>query len=210
VIVDPKLFGLFVVTGLALNVTPGPDMLYVLASGSRAGRRSGVVAALGIGLGSVVHTCAAATGVSALLVSSAAAFSAIKYAGAAYLVYVGIRALFAGDALPLAAGADAPRDERVFRRAVVTNVLNPKVAIFFLAFVPQFVDPGRGHVPLQFLLLGLTFCATGTAVNAGVGLAAGAVRRLLAERRGWARGLDRATGALFVGLGVRLALVRDR
>lgn len=207
-IVDPRLFGLFLVTGLAVNFTPGPDMLYVLASGSRGGRRGGVVAALGVGAGSAVHTAAAAAGLSALLLSSAAAFSAVKYAGAAYLVWIGARALLSGGGLAL---DGAPRAEaHVFRRAVLTNVLNPKVALFFLAFVPQFVDVRRGHVPLQLLLLGLTFCCTGTLVNAGVGLAAGAVRGALARRQGLARGLDRATGGVFVALGLRLALARER
>jgi threonine/homoserine/homoserine lactone efflux protein len=204
VIVAPHLFFPFLLAGLALNVTPGPDMLYVLATGSRAGRKGGVLAACGVGAGCAVHTCAAATGLSALLVSSAAAFTAVKWAGAAYLVYLGVKAIFAPAGLA-AAPDDAPApDERVFRRALVTNVLNPKVAIFFLAFVPQFVDPSRGRVPLQFLVLGLSFCVSGTLVNALVGLAAGQVRRALAARPRFAQTLDRVTGAVFVGLGLRL------
>ncbi len=202
-IVSPHLFFPFLLAGLALNVTPGPDMLYVLATGSRAGRKGGVLAACGVGAGCAVHTCAAATGLSALLVSSAAAFTLVKWAGAAYLVYLGVKALVAPAGLAAGPGL-APPDERVFRRALVTNVLNPKVAIFFLAFVPQFVEVGRGRVPLQFVVLGLTFCATGTLVNALVGLGAGQVRRALDARPRLAQGLDRATGAIFVGLGLRL------
>jgi len=204
VIVSPHLFFPFILAGLALNITPGPDMLYVLATGSRTGPKSGVLAAMGVGAGCAVHTCAAATGLSALLVSSAAAFTAVKWAGAAYLVYLGVKALLAPAALAAAPAAAPAPGERVFRRAVVTNVLNPKVAIFFLAFVPQFVDLGRGRVSLQFLVLGLSFCVTGTLVNAAVGLGAGQVRRVMEARPRVAQALDRVTGAIFVGLGLRL------
>src|SRR2546421_213661 len=177
------LYLLFVVAALALNVTPGPDMLYVFASAGRAGRRAGVVAALGIGLGEVVHTGAAALGFSAVLMSSAAAFSFVKYLGAAYLLWLGLRALFAPSSARPPGEAAPPRSgERVLVRAVVTSVLNPKVAIFFLAFVPQFADASRGHLPLQFLVLGLTFCTTSTLVNAAVGLLAGSLRGLLQSR----------------------------
>ncbi|BDG09834.1 LysE family translocator [Anaeromyxobacter paludicola] len=207
-IVSLHVYVAFLAAGVALNLTPGPDMLYVLASGSRAGPRSGVLAACGVGAGCAVHTFAAATGLSALLVSSATAFTAVKWAGAAYLVYLGGKALLAPAALAATpapgARAEAGPAERVFRRAVVTNVLNPKVAIFFLAFVPQFVDPARGRIWLQFLVLGLSFCVTGTLVNAVVGVAAGKVRRTMDARPRVARALDRITGAVFLGLGLRL------
>jgi threonine/homoserine/homoserine lactone efflux protein len=207
---DPTLLGAFVLTGLALNFTPGPDMLFVLASGSRHGRAGGIRAALGIGAGSCVHTVAAATGLSALLASSAALFTVVKLAGAAYLVVIGVRSIFArgpAEAVPTLPGV-APATN-VFRRAMLTNILNPKVALFFLALVPQFVSVGRGHVALQFLLLGLVFNTTGTIVNAFVGVSAAAISRRLAARPGYKRALDRATGTLFVGLGVRLALARQ-
>ncbi|WP_437680992.1 LysE family translocator [Sorangium sp. So ce131] len=209
-LVDPTLFGLFVVTGLALNLTPGPDMMFVLAAGTSAGRRSGVLAALGIGAGGLVHTAAAAAGLSALLVSSALAFSVVKYAGAAYLVYIGVRALLSPadpSAAPSSSSLAAPPRDGVLWRAVVTSVLNPKVALFFLAFVPQFVSADRGPIALQFLLLGTTFCITGTLVNGLVGILAGSLRGVLERRTRWARTLDRATGAVFILLGVRLALV---
>jgi threonine/homoserine/homoserine lactone efflux protein len=159
-----------------------------------------------------VHTFAAAAGLSAVLATSATVFSAVKYAGAAYLVYLGVRALLARGAdgpAPTAAQDEAPLT-RVFRRAVVTNVLNPKVALFFLAFVPQFVSAARGHVSLQFVLLGLTFSTTGTIVNVIVGLLSGRIARVLREKRAYKRALDKATGAVFVALGVRLALAEPR
>ena len=208
--VDPTLVGAFVLTGLALNFTPGPDMLFVLASGTRHGRGGGIRAALGIGAGSCVHTVAAAMGLSALLASSAALFTGVKLAGAAYLVVIGLRSLLARStaaAEPKLPGA-AP-DGNIFRRAMLTNILNPKVALFFLALVPQFVSPSRGHVALQFLLLGLVFNTTGTLVNAIVGVSAAAISGRLAARPGYKRALDRVTGTVFVGLGVRLALARQ-
>jgi len=207
--IDPQLFAAFIATGLLLNITPGPDMLFVLAAGSGGGPRAGVRAALGIGAGSAVHTLAAAVGLSQVLATSALAFAVVKYVGAAYLVYLGLAALLrrAPDTEPAAA---APVITRVFRRAIVTNVLNPKVALFFLAFVPQFVSIPRGHVALQFAILGVAFCITGTAVNLGVGLASGTIARTLRERRSVKRALDKAVGAVFVALGIRLALAEAR
>ncbi len=210
---NPHLLVLFVLTGLALNITPGPDMLYVLACGMRGGRKHGVAAALGIGVGAMVHTSLAAVGVSALVVSSAQAFSVVKYLGAGYLLYVGGKALLGTwgtsprQAAPWRSNRGAVGTLRqTFGRGVLTNVLNPKVAIFFLAFVPQFVDPARGHVAAQFALLGMVFCVSGTLVNAMVGWLSGAARRLFQTRAGVVRWLDRATGGIFVALGVRLAL----
>lgn len=207
-IFDPKLFGLFALTGLALNLTPGPDMMFVFGAGTSAGRKSGVLAALGIGVGGLVHTAAAAAGLSALLVSSPLAFAVVKYAGAAYLVYMGVRALLSSTGRsgpPLRSRVAIGPSDRVFRRAVVVSVLNPKVALFFLAFVPQFVSAARGSIALQFLSLGAMFCATGTVVNGLVGALAGSLRGALERRAIWARVLDRATGAIFIALGARLA-----
>lgn len=213
-IIDPHLFGIFLLTGLALNVTPGPDMLFVVAAGTSEGRRNGVLAALGIGTGGIVHTVAATAGLSALLASSATAFATVKYAGAAYLVYVGARILWATRSKempsPCTLGDSSLSESRgareIFLRAVVTNILNPKVALFFLALVPQFVVPSRGSIALQFLILGVSFCATGTLVNSIVGLLAGSVRGLMTYRPGLARRLDRTAAVIFIGLGIRLAL----
>lgn len=213
--IDAHLYAAFVAAGLLLNITPGPDMLFVLASGSSGGPGAGARAAIGIGVGSVVHTIAATVGLSQVLATSATAFAIVKYAGAAYLVYLGLTALRKRADAAVASDASAPADSppvvtRIFRRAVVTNVLNPKVALFFLAFVPQFVSVERGHVALQFALLGLTFCVSGTIVNLLVGLASGSIARVFRERRGVKRALDKAVGAVFIALGIRLALSEAR
>jgi threonine/homoserine/homoserine lactone efflux protein len=205
--VETKLFVAFVATGLALNVTPGPDMLFVLASGMKGGRSAGLRAALGIGAGSCVHTAAAAVGLSTVLAASALLFGLVKFVGAAYLVYLGVRALArrsASSALIRSQPDDA--DARVFRRAMVTNILNPKVALFFLALVPQFVSPTRGHVALQFLFLGMVFNLTGTCVNALVGGFAGEIGQRLSTNERLRLALDRVTGMIFIALGIRLAL----
>jgi len=199
---------------LALNLTPGPDMLYVIARSAGEGRAAGVVSALGIAAGCMVHTLAIALGLSSLLVAVPVAYDVVRYAGAAYLIYLGVRALLRPSTQAGAPPAPAPLDA-VFRQGVVTNVLNPKVALFFLAFLPQFVDPARGGVAWQLLALGVLFNTSGTLVNLGVALAAsGAVRwgRSRAGEQGerWRRHAQRFTGAVFVGLGLRLALLERK
>jgi threonine/homoserine/homoserine lactone efflux protein len=206
---------LFTLAGLLLNLTPGPDVLYVVSNALRNGARAGVVAALGITAGCFVHIVAATVGVSALLAASSLAFTALKWLGAAYLVYVGIRLLLAKahDAMNLeAVGAYSTRAEgqkhakTVFLRGFWTNALNPKVALFFLAFLPQFIGPAVEHKSLAFLGLGLLFTFNGMWVNIGWGLAAA----WLASRSGLVqRGmfwLDKAAGVLFIGFGIKLAL----
>jgi threonine/homoserine/homoserine lactone efflux protein len=195
---------------LALNLTPGPDMLYVLGRSVGQGRRAGVVSALGIGAGILVHMTAVALGLSAVLREVPAAYEAIRYAGAAYLLYLGVRTWLergpVGD-------KSAQRPEslgRVFRQGVVTNVLNPKVALFFLAFLPQFVDPARGSVGWQIVGLGLAFDVSGTAVNVGVALASGWLGDLLRRSPRLSRAQRVFTGGVFVALAVRLALPEGR
>lgn len=203
---------LFVIAGLLLNLTPGPDVLYIVTNALRTGARAGVVAALGIAAGCFVHIFAAALGVSALMAASATAFTVLKWAGAAYLVYVGLRMLrsHAPSAMNLEADyADSMRPgglNGIFFRGFWTNALNPKVALFFLAFVPQFIAPATEHKALAFLLLGLLFNFNGLWVNIGWAFAAawlaarsGAVQRSLCR-------LERFAGALFIGFGLKLAL----
>jgi RhtB (resistance to homoserine/threonine) family protein len=201
---------LFVAAALVLNLTPGPDMVFVLASGASRGRRAGVLAALGIGAGCLVHVALAALGLSALLATSALAFSIVKWLGAAYLVWMGVAMLRARPAAAVAATA-AQTDAsgaRVFWQGALTNVLNPKVALFFLAFLPQFIAPGAAGQALAFLALGLLFTVGGTLVNIGAALLSAAISRRLASRGPGplAVWLQRVVGALFVGLGIRLAL----
>src|SRR4051812_47533255 len=166
-------FWLFVASGIVLNVTPGPDTLYIVGRSVAQGRRAGAVSALGISSGCMLHTVAAAVGLSALLASSAAAFTAVRYAGAAYLVYLGARLLCGrenrgrkGDAhsAPGTALAAGPTGAAwaVYRQGLFTNVLNPKVALFFLAFLPQFAEPQSTHRTAAFLFLGLVFIFNGT------------------------------------------------
>src|SRR5689334_16939009 len=203
---------LFVISGLLLNIAPGVDFLYVLSRSASRGTLAGVWAALGIGLGCFVHISFAALGLSAILASSAIAFTAVKWVGAAYLIYIGISMLRQRGGLTLAlqtsAGATPTADSyaRIFWQGFLTNVLNPKVALFFLAFVPQFIEASSPTKVQAFLLLGTIFNTTGTAWNLFVAWAAGYLaRRLqLASRVGvW---LNRSLGAMFIALGVRLGL----
>ncbi len=202
----PQLL-LFVAAGWLLNLTPGPDVLYIVTNALRSGVRAGMVAALGIVSGCFVHVFAAAVGVSALLATSASAFTALKWIGAAYLLWMGVRLLRSKAApLELNAGTSEVNLWRVYRRGFLTNVLNPKVALFFLAFVPQFIAPEAPHKALVFLLLGLLFNLNSLPINFGYAwLAAWAARRVHAVQRAmhW---MDRAAGLLFVGCGLKLAM----
>ena len=200
-------YGLFVAAGVLLNVAPGQDTFYILGSSVAQGRRIGVTSALGISAGCIVHTLAAALGLSAILATSATAFTVVKLAGAAYLIYLGVRALIGPADAPSPTGpANATGAALAFRRGVLTNVLNPKVALFFLALLPQFIDPASETKVAAFIALGLTFVATGTVWCLVLALAAARVRGFFATHpRAFVR-MSRAVGAVFVFLGVRLAL----
>lgn len=204
--------GLFIAAGWLLNLTPGPDVLYIVSSALRSGVRAGVVASLGITAGCFVHIVAAAVGVSAVLMASSAAFEVLKWGGAAYLLYTGVRLLLSRHISDMSlgvavAGATAPMRLRdVFFKGFLTNVLNPKVAIFFLAFVPQFIAPDAPHKALAFAVLGVLFNVNAIPINLGYAFLAGwLAQRSGAVQRGmhW---LDRVAGALFVGFGIKLAL----
>ncbi|MGZ5182433.1 MAG: LysE family translocator [Ramlibacter sp.] len=202
---------LFVVAGWLLNLTPGPDVLYIVTQSLRAGVRSGLVAGLGVTAGCFVHMFAAALGVGALLAASASAFAALKWLGALYLLWRGLKLLLAPTPQAPVDLEAAAREEpaaspwAVFLGGFWTNVLNPKVAIFFLAFVPQFIAPDAGDKALAFVLLGTLFNVNSVPVNAGWAVAAAWMARRDAVQRGmhW---LDRACGVLFVAFGLRLAL----
>jgi RhtB (resistance to homoserine/threonine) family protein len=210
---DAQHLLLFIAAGLLLNLTPGPDVLYIVSNALRSGAKAGVVAGLGITAGCFVHVFAAAVGVGALLAASAAAFTVLKWVGAAYLLWMGVRLLFArGQAVRWGApaGAPPPCEEnaslwKVFRGGFLTNVLNPKVAIFFLAFVPQFIAPETEHKALAFVLLGTLFNVDSVAINSGWALAAAWMARSNFVQRGM-QWLDRIAGAMFIGFGLRLAL----
>ena len=217
---DASQLLLFVAAGLLLNLTPGPDVLYIVTNALRSGARAGVVAALGITAGCFVHIFAAALGVSALMAASSTAFTALKWAGAAYLVVVGARMILARapvaqdiDATNVIAGyarnTGAAALKRIFFQGFWTNVLNPKVALFFLAFVPQFIAPDMANKPLSFLLLGLLFNFNGLWVNVGWALTAAWMSRRLHLVKSGMHWLERAAGLMFVGFGIRLALVEN-
>lgn len=202
----PQLL-LFVVAGWLLNLTPGPDVLYIVSHSLRSGARAGMVAALGIFAGCFVHVAVATVGLGALLATSAMAFMVVKVIGAAYLLWMGVRLLRASTPgwSPDAAPAE-PDMGRVFRRGFLTNVLNPKVALFFLAFLPQFIAPDASNKTLAFLALGVLFSVNALPVTLGYAwVAAWAARRvhLVRQAMHW---LDRAAGLLFIGFGLKLAL----
>jgi threonine/homoserine/homoserine lactone efflux protein len=197
----------FFIATLALNLAPGPDMTYVAARSLGQGRRAGLISALGISAGCLAHIAAASAGVAVLLRAWPRAYTAIRLAGAAYLLYLGISLWWSagrGDGLRPVSRAT---DWEIFRQGAITNMLNPKVAMFFLAFLPQFVDPARGPAGLQTLALGLLFNGSGTLVNAAVAWLAGSARRLL-DSRGGRAWFQRASGAVLTALGLRLALAR--
>jgi threonine/homoserine/homoserine lactone efflux protein len=203
---DPTLWGLFVVASVVLLLTPGPAVLYIVARSVEQGRAAGLVSVLGIHLGTIVHITAAAIGLSALLVSSALAFAVVKYLGAAYLIWIGIRTLTAKEVDPDAPRIPAEKLRRVFRDGFVVNLFNPKTAIFFLAFLPQFVDPARGPLHWQILILGLTFMGLGMISDGLFALAAGAAGDFLRRNRRFLRFQRWFAGSSFIGLGVTAAL----
>ena len=212
-IIEPQQLLVFIAAGWLLNLTPGPDVLYIVSNALRSGARAGLVAGLGITVGCFVHVFAAAVGVGALLSASATAFTVLKWAGAAYLLLIGVRMLFSraggGNGAAIAAAQSAPPVaaslRSVFLGGFWTNVLNPKVAIFFLAFVPQFIAPGTDNKALAFVLLGVLFNVNAIPVNVAWALAASWMARragLLQRGMYW---LDRVAGAMFIGFGLKLA-----
>jgi threonine/homoserine/homoserine lactone efflux protein len=204
---EKAAFLAFLIAAFALNLAPGPDMLYVIGRSVGQGCKAGIVSSLGVFVGCWVHILAAAFGIAALLRSSPVAFNAVRYAGAAYLIYLGVKMLAQKTDL-YSQQLKATSLKSIFRQGVITNVLNPKVAIFFLAFLPQFVDARRGNVVLQILLLGLIFNVGGTLVNLAVAYAGGTLGELLRRNQSIARLQRRFTGLIFVGLGLRLAWQR--
>ena len=201
---------LFVLSGLLLNLTPGPDTLYIVGRSTTQGWRAGAIAALGICAGIFVHIIAAAIGLSALIAASAAAFTLIKIAGAIYLVYVGISLLLSsGFTSRQRSAKPTPATLRtVFLQGFLTNVLNPKVALFFLAFLPQFVEPNAPSKATAFLFLGVIFNLNGTLWNLFVAWSSARIGDSLSRSRTFSTWFNRCVGGLFIWLGVRLALSR--
>jgi len=202
-------FGLFLVAGFLLNLTPGPDTLYILGRSVAQGREAGVASAFGISVGSIFHTCAAALGLSAILATSALAFVAIKVLGGAYLVFLGIKMILdRRRELTLPSNFRRRTTLAAFRQGVLTNLLNPKVALFFLAFLPQFIDPASNMKIAAFMTLGLTFVTTGTIWCLVLAWFASSFSQRLRDNETVAQWLNRTAGAIFVFLGLRLATAK--
>lgn len=205
--IDPGSFWLFLAGALILNITPGPDMAFTLASGARGGVRPGLAAALGVGMGSLLWAGLTAAGLAALLAASDHAFTLIRVAGGCYLIFLAVRTLLAADKAPEAKGADSAA--RAFRAGMLTNLFNPKVGLFFLAFLPSFADPALGPVWAQTLFLGAVFSATGAGILMLVALGAGRLREKFARSRALRIGLNTLAGGVFGALGFRLLLTPD-
>ena len=210
---DIHHFALFLLSGLLLNMTPGADMLFIISRSAGQGVRAGAMAALGVGAGCLVHVTAAAVGLSALIAASDVAFGAVKWLGAAYLVWLGIGLLRAKTPAQGSRSTAEPMPaaplRAVFWQGVLTNVLNPKIVLFFLAFLPQFVGPAPGGQGWAFLLLGVVFTLNGTLFNLSVAWVAARARGRMAgvgRMQCLALWVRRVTGLVFVGLGLRLAL----
>jgi threonine/homoserine/homoserine lactone efflux protein len=201
---DSTSVALFCLAALALLAIPGPAVLYVVVQSAEQGRRVGLASVAGIHVGTLVHVAAAAAGLSALIVASAVAFSTVKYAGAAYLIYLGVRKLLERSTVD---EMEQTRESlrHAFARGALVNVLNPKTALFFLAFLPQFVDPDRGGVWSQALVLGFVFVGLGLVSDSLYALAAGTVGGLLRRRR---RALRFGSGVVYIGLGTAAALTK--
>jgi threonine/homoserine/homoserine lactone efflux protein len=207
---DPTSLGIFVLAALILLLTPGPAVLYIVARSIDQGRQAGLVSVLGVHAGTLVHVAAAAAGLSAVLAASATAFSVVKYLGAAYLIYLGVRRFL--ERAP-AVGSEplrAPRLGRAFVDGVIVNVLNPKTALFFLAFLPQFVDVSRGQVGAQILALGGVFVALGLLTDGSYALTAGTVAHWLRGHPRFLAGERWMSGSMYIGLGVAAALTSSQ
>jgi threonine/homoserine/homoserine lactone efflux protein len=201
---------LFLLAAFLLTLTPGPDMLFVFARSVGQGRAVGVSSALGVAVGSLLQAGLVALGLSSVLVAVPLAYEVIKDAGAIYLVYLGIRTFLSHEQALSGSSSQERRRWRVFAQGMVTNVLNPKVALFYLAFLPQFVDPTYGHVPLRLFLLGVLFNVLEIAVNVTVAVLASLLALWLKQQQKVSTILRWITGSVFLGLGVRLAFLKQR
>ncbi len=198
--------GLFIAASALLAVAPGPDIIYVLARGIAQGWRAGVAAAAGFATGCIFHTVLAAVGVAALIRSSDVAFNAVRYAGAAYLAWIGIQALRHANSFSIEASGDARALGTIFRQSVIGNMLNPKVTLFFLAFLPQFVNAGAGHVGWQMALLGAVFMAITLVVFSAIAIFSGFIGGWVRRKPVIGKRLNLFAGFTFIALGIRVAL----
>ncbi|MCC8022360.1 MAG: LysE family translocator [Clostridiales bacterium] len=201
-------FGAFLTASILLNMTPGADTIYILTKSASGGRRQGIASALGITSGILIHTVLAALGLSAVLAASAAAFSAMKLLGAAYLFAMGVRMFLKKDALVAETKQKEESLPAVYRQGVLTNALNPKVALFFLALLPQYVEADAAHSPLPFLLLGLAFVCTSTLWCLLVAFGASYLSALIDRNRRTSKLVNKLTGCIYIGLGANILRAR--
>ena len=202
-------FWTFLAAGILLNLTPGVDTMYIVGRSMSCGVKAGILSALGISTGSMLHTLAAATGLSLVLAASATAFHVVKYFGAAYLFYLGAQMFFASRSITSRKeGRQAVNYKKIYLSGILTNVLNPKVALFFLAFLPQFIDPAYPTPFLSFVVLGALFITTGTIWCLLLAVFAAKISALFKENKSTSKLFNRLSGLLFIGLGVKLALMK--
>jgi threonine/homoserine/homoserine lactone efflux protein len=204
--IEPAKYILFIGVSWALILAPGPDMPYVITRGVTQGRRAGMLSAVDVICGILVHTTAAAFGLTLILQTSAFAFLMLKYLGAIYLTYLGVKAWRDRSTFALQSSDSSLSLRKIFWQGVLSNVLNPKIAIFFLAFLPQFVDKGSSHVTFQMVILGSTFACFGLCFLLMVGYSSGTIGSWLTRRPRYAQSLQRLAGGILIGLGIRLAL----
>ena len=207
--IEPAKFALFIGVSWALIIAPGPDMFYVIMRGMTHGRKAGMLSAIGVVCGILVHTTAAALGLTLILQTSAFAFLFVKFMGAAYLLYLGFKAWRDQSTFDLQPSASIAKPGALFWQGVLSNVLNPKIAIFFLAFLPQFVDRGSNHVTLQMVILGVTFACFGLCFLLLVGYSSGAIGRWLLYRPRYAQLFQRIAGGILISLGIRLVFTEQ-
>ena len=200
-------FLIFAFASLMLNITPGNDMLYVATRSTSQGIKAGIVSSLGVMAGCLVHLLAAVVGLSAIIANSAIAFSVIKYLGAAYLFYLGIKSILSKQNLfKINEKVEKKSLVKIFQQGAITNVLNPKVALFFLAFLPQFVHPDKGNTAMQILVLGSWFNFSGTIVNVVVAILFGKLGNWLTDKQWFVKWQNKITGLLLIALGIKVAL----
>jgi threonine/homoserine/homoserine lactone efflux protein len=206
---DINNFMLFAFASLMLNITPGSDMLYVATRSTGQGVKAGIISSLGIMAGCFVHTIAAVAGLSFILRESAIAFSVVKYLGAAYLIYLGIRSFISKDNVLAISKADPASNKKIFLQGAITNILNPKVALFFLAFLPQFISVDSANASMMILLLGIWFNISGTLVNIGVAFIFGKMGNWMSGQQWFTKWQQKLTGAVLFFLGVKIALAKN-
>ena len=208
-LLDPTSFAVFITASVVISITPGPDLTYVFARGLAHGRKAGLISVAGIISGLVIHTCLVAFGLAALVAGSDTAFDTIRYLGAAYLVWMGVRLIRSHSGLKANGRTVSDRWSRVYLQGLLTNLLNPKILLFFLAFLPQFADPVRGPMALQIMVLGAVLIGCGLIALLTVALASGAMGNLLSRHPMWLKTQNIVTGSLMIGLAIYL-LANDR